>query len=483
MHTLITDYGYLVATTIGVFKLDLDFNLIPNSPNKPPHSVSMLTHFQNEILGATFDSGIVNFTTEKVLSEQLVGNSFLTLLNHKDQSLWSSSHSGIFSYEPPYIRHFDIENGFNISEYDQLSAHQDSNGVIYYGGIGGVVKFNPEDLHLFPSYPKILTHYNYKLLDINSHIKLPFDKSEISLAINPVILSDRNYFKVEIVFNDSSILISEPQKIVLKVPYKDSKILLKVTDLVHHQSRISEFNVYRQIPFWKKTWFILLSIILFILLVIGTISFVGFLKTRKLLKKEQADKKITEERLRISKELHDNIGARITHIISSLDVEMYHRKEDAKSIETINSFARETMAQLRETIWAVSDKTIFFSEFALRLEQYINQVNSLSISNITFKQDPITDFELNPIQTINFYRIIQEAVNNAVKYAKASAITVRVTSSEKIVAIQVQDNGQGFDTNSTHGTGLKGMQGRASEANGKTIIESNSNGTTITLTF
>lgn len=217
---------------------------------------------------------------------------------------------------------------------------------------------------------------------------------------------------------------------------------------------------------------------------LGAVALGGYLRTRRLLALEKADRKVTDERLRISRELHDNIGARLTHIISSLDVEMFQRKE-AESLANVNAFARQTMSQLRETIWAVSEKTVFFSEFTTRIEQCLSESKRLTGKSMYLASSVKGDFELNPVQTINFYRIVQEAINNALKYADADEIVVRMVRTGFEITLEISDNGAGFDLeNSRKGSGLQGMEARANEAGAAWSIHSTQGaGTTIRLVF
>ena len=116
-----------------------------------------------------------------------------------------------------------------------------------------------------------------------------------------------------------------------------------------------------------------------------------------------------------------------TNAFEHYDIET--QKKRIGSLDKLNAFARETMGQLRETIWAVGNKEIFLSELILRLKQQCNQAKELGISNYIFENSVLSDFPLTPIQTINFYRIIQEGINNITKYAKADKVTL--VSSEK----------------------------------------------------
>ena len=475
--------GYRASTINGIYALNNKLDIISQEAINSAKVISMTTSFQGDVWASSFDSGMVNLSTGKVLSTNLNGLNFLSIQNHENTSLWASCNTGIYSYLPPYVTEFSKENGFNIAEYNQMAVFQNAKNELFYGGSGAVIKFHPDSLSYFPSTPMVLIERNGQRLNRLKSIELNFDQSEINLAIHPVLISDKNRFKVEVGLDSLFSEITVPEKKNFQIPFGASRFQIKITDLVHQKSSITNYQINRALPFWKEWWFIGFIILTLVLLIIGLISFIGFVKTRKQLKLEKSERQINEERLRISKELHDNIGARLTHIISSLDVEMYRNKDNTTSIENINSFARDTMAQLRETIWAVSDKTIFFSEFVTRIEQYVDQVNELAAQDVSFSQVVISDFELNPVQTINYYRIVQEAINNAIKYAEADEIGVRLFYEEKNIVIEILDNGKGFDTaNTRFGTGLKGMKSRANEVGG--ILEINSiknEGTSITL--
>lgn len=217
-----------------------------------------------------------------------------------------------------------------------------------------------------------------------------------------------------------------------------------------------------------------------LILVVGILSIASLLlyiyraakrKQERLIQEKEI--KVKQEQLRISKELHDNIGARLSHIISSLDIQLYKNEADDE-IGAINAFAKDTMNQLRETIWAVSDKTIYYSELKQRIEHYVQQTNTISTAKISYLNDCTADFELSATKTINLFRIVQESINNALKYSQAEAIDVRFRSNDSTTSITVSDNGKGFDPEKAMklGSGLTGMKKRAAEIDAQFTIDS-----------
>ena len=85
---------------------------------------------------------------------------------------------------------------------------------------------------------------------------------------------------------------------------------------------------------------------------------------------------------------------------------------------------------------------------------------------------------------MNTYRIIQEALNNALKHAEANILSVNVTVKNEMLVIQIQDNGKGFNaSNNSDGNGLNNMKKRAERIGGEITIDSEvSKGTKIILT-
>ena len=231
------------------------------------------------------------------------------------------------------------------------------------------------------------------------------------------------------------------------------------------------------------------------------ISLIGFLiyRQQKLKNKQQnqefelktaiskieTQNKLQDQRLTISRDLHDNIGAQLTFIISSVDnikyaFDLQNSKLDDK-LQKISSFTKDTIVELRDTIWAMNNNAISFDELRSRILNFIEKAK-FAKENIHFKfniDENLNEIELTSIVGMNIYRTIQEAVNNAIKYANATEIVINATKTNTIL-ITIQDNGIGFDLeNVQKGNGLLNMQKRMEDINGICNFESNKNGTII----
>ncbi|WP_370002127.1 ATP-binding protein [Winogradskyella sp.] len=207
--------------------------------------------------------------------------------------------------------------------------------------------------------------------------------------------------------------------------------------------------------------------------------------------KIETQNKLQEQRLRISRDLHDNIGAQLTFIISSIDNLKYgFDLKDEKlthKLETISDFTSDTIYELRDTIWAMNKSEITFEDLQTRISNYIDKAH-LYDANIKFSfnvDDSVdTNKKFTSVEGMNIHRIIQEAIHNSLKHADASQIKVEVSKEVSNLVFKISDNGKGFNLDSVErGNGLTNMEKRIENIGGEIQIISNENqGTNIILT-
>lgn len=205
----------------------------------------------------------------------------------------------------------------------------------------------------------------------------------------------------------------------------------------------------------------------------------------------ETQNRLQEQRLRISRDLHDNIGSQLTFIISSIDNLKYgYSIENEKLVEklhSISSFTKETISELRDTIWALNKDEISFEDLKVRISNFIEKAKIAS-SGIHFGFECEGNFEnikLSSLQGINIYRIIQEAINNSLKHAGPKEILVKVKQNKNEFFVVISDDGKGFNQNDENlGNGLNNLSKRAKELKGNVKIKSViGEGTSVLLTF
>lgn len=193
----------------------------------------------------------------------------------------------------------------------------------------------------------------------------------------------------------------------------------------------------------------------------------------------ETQNKLQEQRLQISRDLHDNIGSQLTFIISSVDNIRYafdtgNGKLGSK-LNSISDFARETIVELRDTIWAMNNSDIGFDDLQSRITNFIEKAGD-SHEHVTFDfqlDQALSEVRFSSVVGINIHRTIQEAVHNALKYSGASEISIFIRPEGEQIAIIVDDNGSGFDvTTIERGHGLYNMEKRMNELGGTLAIDS-----------
>jgi signal transduction histidine kinase len=199
----------------------------------------------------------------------------------------------------------------------------------------------------------------------------------------------------------------------------------------------------------------------------------------KRLSVEESNRKIAETKLNISRELHDNIGSQLTLIISSLDNLKSLIKENPvkDKINDTTDFARLTLTELRNTVWAMKNETGTLSDLILKIRDYLNRIKA-SIENISVNIQTETqkDYKLSSTQLINLFRIFQECLQNVIKHSKADEVKIVFADSENGFTMKVCDNGKGIQNSDVlESSGLSFLKLRAEESNGKFYIENNQN--------
>ena len=237
----------------------------------------------------------------------------------------------------------------------------------------------------------------------------------------------------------------------------------------------------------KNNWLILAAGIV----VIGFLLFRNFrvksnlqkeqLELENKLLEEQSNYKIQEQRLEISRELHDNVGSQLTFIISILDnlKNSPVKFEEAidKKIDTLSNFASKSISELRDTIWVLNSKQLSLTELKSRILNFVKDAGeSVDTVQFLFDFEVKNEMQLTSKQAINMYRVLQEIINNSIKHANATAVSVVINQIGNKLEIQISDNGTGFDyeAKKKKSFGLTNIQNRIQEINGDLKVQSTS---------
>jgi signal transduction histidine kinase len=263
---------------------------------------------------------------------------------------------------------------------------------------------------------------------------------------------------------------------------KEAEIARKEADLIAAQLEVKT----------RTVWILALSfLVLVILFATVTLYKQQRLKQERLkaeaklqeeLAKAEMRAKVQEERARISRDLHDHIGTQLTIITASLDNMAFSEEnvDKRKHFDAISGQTRETIGQLRETIWAMNNEAVEVEMLVSKLREFCHKIEVLEPAADRKIELVVGDefhAKLGPAHTIALFRVCQEAVNNALKHAGFTHLQLAFSKGSKgeQLRVEIRDNGKGFDVQQTlkRGFGLRNMQARIEEVEGTFEIDSN----------
>jgi two-component system, NarL family, sensor histidine kinase DegS len=206
--------------------------------------------------------------------------------------------------------------------------------------------------------------------------------------------------------------------------------------------------------------------------------------TEKINQQKIISSKIVEnqenEQNRIAREIHDGIGQMLTGLKFSLEsIDLDDKEKAVQKIEYLKKLSLDIIKGVRTATFNLMPPELSDHGINSALAKLTQELSKLTGKNILFFNKTDFDIRLDSLVEINIYRLTQEAINNAIKYAESSHIIVQLSHSNAILSITIDDNGKGFDVasvekkrNSESGMGLLFMQERIQYINGRVFINS-----------
>ncbi|MEM1328123.1 MAG: ATP-binding protein [Bacteroidota bacterium] len=198
-----------------------------------------------------------------------------------------------------------------------------------------------------------------------------------------------------------------------------------------------------------------------------------------------------EERKRIARDMHDGIGQMLTALRFNLQSINIQKQEKAEQkLSKVNEIATSLIRGVRIATFNLTPPELSDYGVAPALAKLAQELSKLTGERILFHNRTQFNKRFESIIETNLYRITQEAVNNAIKYANANYILVTLSHSNELLSILVEDDGAGFDTEEYRdrpsedgsGMGISFMKERIHFINGRLFIRSEpGEGTRITV--
>ena len=220
--------------------------------------------------------------------------------------------------------------------------------------------------------------------------------------------------------------------------------------------------------FWQTWWFYLVAAIA----VSGLTAAVQAyrLKWQHQILKLEEQKTVANERARIARDLHDDLGTALTGLALELDVIGRDTKASAALAERLGNTSdrtRDLAERMREVVWAANPQCDTVSSLASFLEQQVQQF--LRLDTVRIRLDFPDEIPALPVAADARHQLalsVREALTNVVRHAQATEVWLSLKLEADHLIVSVKDNGRGFDRSRQTGNGLKNMRVRMAQAGG-----------------
>jgi signal transduction histidine kinase/ligand-binding sensor domain-containing protein len=221
-------------------------------------------------------------------------------------------------------------------------------------------------------------------------------------------------------------------------------------------------------PFWATWWFLIGSVVLAVALSYAIYRY----RLNQLIK-------IGNIRNKIAGDLHDDVGSTLSSISMYSEIVRNQIKDKSdindELLKKITRNSKEMVENMSDIVWAIKPENDAFKNIENRMFNFATEMCNLK--GVTLNMDKARidgDLKIKMEQRRDFYLLFKEAVNNAIKYADCTTLTVQFKVEQKQLLLSVADDGKGFDIEQIkkQGNGLQNMQYRASMHGGECKIES-----------
>lgn len=249
----------------------------------------------------------------------------------------------------------------------------------------------------------------------------------------------------------------------------------------------AEASMAFEVPlsFWRTPWFWGLLALLSLSGAVGAYRYAAARQMRRQLARLESQRALEHERLRIARDIHDDLGARVTQmsLVSGLAQSDPTLSDKARAdFNAISGMSRELVSALYETVWAVNPENDNLDELGNYLCQMVDNLCERAQLRRRLRVAELPrDIQISSHVRHELVMAVKEAVHNVIKHAHASEVSVAVTLEGGTLTIRVQDDGRGFEPGEAPlGNGLGNMERRLQHVGGTCALQTRpGQGTTV----
>ena len=323
--------------------------------------------------------------------------------------------------------------------------------------------------------------YNLTIKNKNlNSIELPYSNAfvsfEFSLSDNFKPKEQSFIYKFKGLHNDWRVLSETNILTFTNLPPGNYSLQVQAsTNKIKQNKNLLSIPIIVRQVYYKQWWFICMLVFLVLLLVV-------------LVRKYEIYhiKKLEKLRLRIARDLHDELGSVLTGIairseLINENIEEHKRNEFLKEMTIQSRAAVDTLSDL---VWAIDARNNSLQNLTDRMHNVLYQLLSPQNIEFTFKCFDSKKMELNQEHRQHVFLIYKEAITNIIKHSNATQVNISITKQKYNLKLTVEDNGTKFieNINNLNGNGLQNIKARTEKIKGE-IKFTHDNGFKVTLLF
>ncbi|MCF6269463.1 MAG: histidine kinase [Melioribacteraceae bacterium] len=462
------------------------------------------------------NGGIARIADEKIktftMDDGLYSNSILNVIFDGEENLWFTTQKGIFSVKKKELENYSAENNSKIS-YQMFgkgdgmisewcigaspqSAIITEEGLIFVATVQGAVVIDPNSVKKVLEKTKLLideVFVNYKLLNLSDLLFIEPGPERIEFSFTAI--NFRNPSDIKYKYRLAGLepnwidAVSDRSISYTRLPYGSYTFMVQANVSGNYSDPlIAEVEIKILPYFWQLLPFQIFAGVILLGIIVSLTRFFYITKHNRHLKTIELERALENERIRISKDMHDEVGANLTKmsLLSEIAKNNINDKDALKSyLNKITDTGVEVAASLDELVWTVNPKNDKLDKMIYYIIR--NAETYLAITEIKFGfliPEFIPDKYVSSEARHNLFSVIKEGINNSVKHSECSKIMLNFTIAGNVLKISLSDNGIGinFKKIDPFCNGLSNMKNRMESVNGKfEIIENTPSGVIINL--
>ena len=447
--------------------------------------ISLYEDDSGDLWIGTNGGGLNKFHEGKFVSFTNTPDVIYRILEDQQRNLWCSSNKGIFRVNktqldnPVFYGPADGTLTRECSGGGHPAGWKTSDGRIWFATIKGLAVIDPENIPLNTSPPPIAIEQLFvdnQSIPLTQKVTLSPGIARLDFYYTALsfIAPENVRFKYRLEGFDDNWIDGGGRRVASYTNLRPGNYKFRViaanNDGVWNESGAA-LDFYLQPRFYQTYWFYLLCVVLLAL----TAWQLYRLRVRRMALQFRA---VLAERNRIAREIHDNLAQDILGI--SVQLELVARlmpaaAETAKGhLDRARMLVRNSMTEARRYVWDLRSQELQKKDLPAALRDTTKRLTAQSNIETVVEVAGLT--RPLPVEVeSNLLRIGQEAINNAVKHARANRIEVGLNFDTHNVRLSVRDNGRGFDQSEQIADGhfgLLGMRERAEQLGGVLSIDS-----------